>query len=144
GGEGRRLPAKASDRLEHLQERLRRQVLGVVAVADAHVQVAVDAVEVQEIELLERFAVSLLRLRDELTDVPGRLARSARDRLLAGPHPALDARRPRPANAPRLLAAEADAALAGEALDVDHAPKRDRVPPVGGLERQGAVLPRLE
>ena len=40
-------PAKVAERLEHLQERLRRQVLGVVPVADAHVQVAVDAVEMQ-------------------------------------------------------------------------------------------------
>src|SRR4029078_296813 len=34
GGKRRGLPAKAADRLEHLQERLSRQVLGVVAVAD--------------------------------------------------------------------------------------------------------------
>ena len=63
--ERRRLPAEAADRLEHLHERLRGQVLGVVPVADAHVQVAVDAVEVEQVELLERVAVAFLRPRDE-------------------------------------------------------------------------------
>ena len=52
---------KRADRLEHLQERLRREVLGVVPVADAHVQVAVDPVEVDQVQLLERVAVALLR-----------------------------------------------------------------------------------
>src|SRR5207244_3751868 len=58
--ERRRLPAELADRLQHLQERLRRQVLGVVPVPDRHVQVAVDAVEVQEVQLLERLAVAVL------------------------------------------------------------------------------------
>ena len=58
-----------ADRLEHLEERLRRQVLGVVTVADAHVQVAVDAVEVDEVQLFERVAVALLTALDESADV---------------------------------------------------------------------------
>ena len=65
GGERRRAPAELADRLEHLQERLRRQVLGVVPVADAHVQVAVDPVEVDQVELFERVAVALLAELDE-------------------------------------------------------------------------------
>jgi hypothetical protein len=36
------------------------------------VQVAVDAVEVEEVELLERVPVSVLGARDELADVRGR------------------------------------------------------------------------
>src|SRR5262249_54904490 len=63
--ERRRLPAEATDRLEHLQEGLRRQVLGVVAIADADVQVAVDAVEVDEVELLQGGPVPLLGAVDE-------------------------------------------------------------------------------
>ena len=71
-GERRRLPAEAADRLEHPQERLRRQILGVVPVSDRHVQVAVDPVEVDQVQLLERGAVALLRPLDELADVVGR------------------------------------------------------------------------
>ena len=57
------------DRLQHLEEGLRRQVLGVVPVADAHVQVAVDPVEMDQVQLLERVAVALLRTRDQAADV---------------------------------------------------------------------------
>src|SRR5579862_710495 len=67
--ERRRPPAEPPDRLEHLQERLRRQVLGVVPVADAHVEVAVDPVEVDEVQLLERVPVALLGAVDERADV---------------------------------------------------------------------------
>ncbi len=67
--ERRRLPAEPADRLEHLEERLRRQVLGVVPVADGHVQVAVDPVEMDQVQLLERLAVALLRALDERADV---------------------------------------------------------------------------
>jgi hypothetical protein len=66
GRERRRAPSEPPDRLEHLQERLRRQVLGVVPVPDRHVQVAVDSVEVVEVELFERTAIALLRTRDQL------------------------------------------------------------------------------
>ena len=66
---------KRADLLEHLQERLRREVLGVVAVADADVEVAVDPVEVDQVQLLERVAVALLAAGDELAHVLGRLAR---------------------------------------------------------------------
>ena len=58
-------PAEAVDRLEHAQEGLGRQILGVVAVADAEVQVAVDAIEVEEVELLQRITVAELRALDE-------------------------------------------------------------------------------
>src|SRR5262249_1361893 len=68
-GKRRRLPAEALDRLEHLEERLRRQVLGVVPVADAQVQIAVDAIEVEEVELLERVPVAFLRPGDEVADL---------------------------------------------------------------------------
>jgi hypothetical protein len=40
-----------------------------VAVADAQVQVAVDAIEVEEVELLERVAVAELRALDEGPDL---------------------------------------------------------------------------
>ena len=39
------------------------EILGVVLVADAHVQVAVDPVEMDQVQLLERRAVALLRAR---------------------------------------------------------------------------------
>ena len=59
------LEAELADRLEHLQERLSREVLGVVPVADAHVQVAVDAVEVEEVERLQRLSIALLSELDQ-------------------------------------------------------------------------------
>jgi len=68
GRERRRPPAELADRLEHLQERLRGQVLGVVPVPDRHVQIAVDAIEVLEVQLLERVTVALLRTGNELFD----------------------------------------------------------------------------
>src|SRR5580765_1816044 len=68
-GKRSRLPAEAADRLEHAQERLRRQVLRVVAVADGDVQVAVDAIEVEQVELFERVAVAFLRPRYEKSQV---------------------------------------------------------------------------
>jgi hypothetical protein len=69
GRERRRLEPELADRLEHAHERLRRQVLGVVPVADGHVQVAVDPVEVDQVQLLERAAVALLAPLDELADL---------------------------------------------------------------------------
>ena len=68
-GERGGAPPELADRLEHLQERLGRQVLGVVAVADAEMQVAVDPVEVEQIERLERLAVPLLSVLDEPAQV---------------------------------------------------------------------------
>jgi hypothetical protein len=53
-----------------------------VAVADAHVEVAVDAVEVHEIQLFERVAVTALRPFDQPPDLRGRLAASRRRGLL--------------------------------------------------------------
>ena len=44
-----------------------------MAVADAHVEVAVDAVEVDEVQLFERVAVALLGALDEPADVVRRL-----------------------------------------------------------------------
>ena len=72
GREGRRLEAELADRLEHAQERLGRQVLGVVPVPDGHVQIAVDPVEVDQVQLLERCAVALLAALDELADLRAR------------------------------------------------------------------------
>ena len=72
-GERRRLPAEAPDLLEHLQERLRREVLRVVPVADADVEVAVDPVEMDEVQLFERLAVALLPARDEIAHMLSRL-----------------------------------------------------------------------
>ena len=83
GGERRRLPAEAPDLLEHLQERLRREVLGVVAVADADVEVAVDPVEMDEVQLLERLAVALLPARNEVAEMLRRLV----DRSVPLTHP---------------------------------------------------------
>jgi predicted ABC-class ATPase len=68
-GERGRAPAEPPDRLQHLQERLRRQVLGVVPVPDAHVQVAVDAIEMEQIERLQRLAVALLGELDQAPQV---------------------------------------------------------------------------
>ena len=69
GRERGRLEAELADRLEHAHEGLRRQVLGVVPVADGHVQVAVDPVEVDQVQLLERAAIALLAPLDELADL---------------------------------------------------------------------------
>jgi hypothetical protein len=44
-------------------------------VADADVEVAVDPVEVDQVQLLEGVAVALLAARDELPHVLGRFAR---------------------------------------------------------------------
>ena len=63
GGERSRLPAEPADRLEHPHEGLRRQVLGVVPVADAHVQIAVDAIEVERGRAPRARAVALLGAR---------------------------------------------------------------------------------
>ena len=90
GRERRRLEAELADRLEHAQKGLRGQVLGVVPVPDRHVQVAVDPVEVDQVQLLERGAVALLSPLDELPDLGGRWA------LLRGlGHPKKGALRPR-------------------------------------------------
>src|SRR5262245_21547841 len=68
-GEGSRLPAEVADRLEHPQKRLGREVLGVVAVAHADTQVAVDAIEMEEVELLERITIAVLCPLDDRTRV---------------------------------------------------------------------------
>ena len=44
-------------------------------VADAHVQVAVDPVEMDQVQLLERGPITRLRALHELADVLGRLTR---------------------------------------------------------------------
>jgi len=75
---GARLPPEPLDRLEHLQKCLRCQVLGVVSVADAHVQIAVDAVEVDQVQLFERCPLTLLATLDETADVSGRVLWRAR------------------------------------------------------------------
>src|SRR6188474_110611 len=67
--ERRRAPTEAPDCLEHLQEGLRRQVLGVVPIADAHVQVAVDPVEMEQVERLERLAIAALGKLDETLQI---------------------------------------------------------------------------
>ena len=136
GGERNRLPPEAADRLQHPHEGLRRQVLGVVPVADAQVQIAVDAIEVEEVQLLERVAVTVLPTFDERPHVRGRSRPSAR---LFRRHP-----EGMPPEAPRnSAAAEADTALARKALDVDDPGERDRVPAVLGfeLERAAAAAP---
>src|SRR6476620_7840151 len=75
GGQRRGLPLEALDRLEHLHERLRRQILRVVPIPDAHVEVAVDAVEVKQVELFEGLPVALLAAVDELPHVGGGVGR---------------------------------------------------------------------
>ena len=58
------------------------EVLGVVPVADGHVQVAVDPVEMDQVQLLERLALALLRPRDEgLQLLGGRACRAAAPRF---------------------------------------------------------------
>src|SRR5581483_11785680 len=130
-GERRRAPAELPDRLEHLQEGLRRQVLGVVAVADAHVEVAVDAVEVDEVELFERLAVAALRTVDEAAD-DGRL------RLLPARRSAHALSGARGAGG-LTAGSKADAALAGEALDEHDLRDGDRIAAVLGLEAEALV-----
>jgi hypothetical protein len=76
---------RTCDRLEHLQERLRRQVLGVVAVADADVQVAVDAVEVDQVQLFERGAVAGLRASTSLRTPLASLRRADESVAASGP-----------------------------------------------------------
>jgi hypothetical protein len=51
-----------------------------VAVADVHVQVAVDAIEVEQVELLERLTLALLSLLDESRQILGRSAAAQRGR----------------------------------------------------------------
>ena len=71
------------DRLQHLEKRLGRQVLGVVPVADAHVQIAVDAIEMEQVELLERSAIALLAAFDEPPNVGSRILGGTRRSLVA-------------------------------------------------------------
>jgi len=52
-------------------KRLGRQILGVVSVADAHVQVAVDPVEMNQVQLFERRPLTLLATLDQTADVSG-------------------------------------------------------------------------
>ena len=73
GRERRRLKPELADRLEHPQEGLRGQVLGVVPVPDRHVQVAVDPVEVDQVQLFERRSVTLLPALDQPPDLRPRL-----------------------------------------------------------------------
>jgi hypothetical protein len=68
-GERRRLEAELPDRLQHAQKGLRGQVLGVVPVSDRHVQVAVDPVEVDQVQIFERRPVTLLSALDEPPDL---------------------------------------------------------------------------
>src|SRR5207237_2293008 len=98
--------AKPADRVEHLDEGLRRQVLGVVPIADTQVEVAVDAIEVKEVQLFERVAVPTLGTLDKRAHCCASHSASA----------------------------EADSAFAGEALDVDDPRKRDRVSAVLRIE----------
>jgi hypothetical protein len=67
--DGHLAPLEALDRLEHLHEGLVRQVFRIVAVADTHLQVAVDAVEVHEIQLFERLSVPFLGPLDEAANL---------------------------------------------------------------------------
>ena len=61
--------------------------------ADRHLQVAVDAVEMDEVELLERFAVAVLGALDEPADArPQSVASSLRHRGAS----TLRARQPKP------------------------------------------------
>src|SRR5205823_106716 len=94
-----------------------------------HVQVAVDAVEVEEVELLERLAVAVLCPGDERTHL---LRRGL------GPGRRLGHRL---GHAPegQPLCAEAYASLAGEALDADDAMQGDRVTPVLCVELERAL-----
>src|ERR1043165_8456946 len=55
--------------LEHLEKRLRRQVFGVVPVAHAQVQIAVDAVEMHQVEGFERLSIASLREIDQPTEI---------------------------------------------------------------------------
>ena len=89
GGERRRLEAELADRLEHAQEGLRREVLGVVLVAERHVQVAVDPVEMDQVQLLERVPVALLPALDEPPDLGARRPAPLVGRLVhpTGPAP---------------------------------------------------------
>src|ERR1019366_8038123 len=93
-----------------------RQVLGVVAVADTHVQVAVDPVEVDQVELFERSAVALLGTADEAAHAL-RLAL-----LLRRPDLTHRSRTSVPPRARRLTllgdGPEADTAFTGKTLDV--------------------------
>jgi len=54
------------------------QVLGVVPVPNRHVQVAVDPVEVDQVQLFERSAVTLLAALDQPPDLRTRLLRPLR------------------------------------------------------------------
>src|SRR4030095_12256092 len=101
GGKRRSPKPEPADRLEHLHERLRRQVLRVVTVADAHVQVAVDAVEVDEVQLFERVTVALLTALDESAYVVSvRRLGTRRLAFARCSHQPLDARVTRPRTPP--------------------------------------------
>ena len=65
GGDRYLAPLEGPDSLEHLHERLVREIFGVVAVPHRHLQVAVDAVEVHQVELLEGLSVAVLGALDE-------------------------------------------------------------------------------
>src|SRR4029450_8931631 len=80
GRERHRPPPEPVDRLERPDERLVRQILGVVPVRNRELEVAEDPVEVDEVELLERRSLAALRPLDQPPDIrPGR----ARRRLLS-------------------------------------------------------------
>ena len=131
---------KRPDRLEHLQERLRRQILRVVPVADAHVEVAVDAVEVEQVQLFERLAGRPAG-RGRRASARGRWSRSRavrRPGWLLQPFTWGDA----PVAPPSTLRsrAEPDATFPGETLHVDDAPQRDRCS--GRPRRRATAQPR--
>ena len=103
-------------------------------VPDAHVQVAVDAVEVEQVELFERLPVALLAALDEPPHVGGRVvagraaawvASSAIHRGNAPVAPHLNRLRSR---------AEPDATFPRETLHVDDPLQGDRVAAVLGVE----------
>src|SRR5438067_2317647 len=102
-----------------------------MTVADAHVQVAVDAVEMEQVQLLQRLALALLRALDQSADVGG-----AQGDVRAHAFP--DAP-PGPTTNAELRRSESHARFSRESLHVDDPPQRDRVAPVLGLQGEGAV-----
>ena len=65
------LGAGAWARGAHLPGYRRDSRCRVVAIADAHVEIAVDPVEMEQVQLFERDALAALRAFDELPHVIG-------------------------------------------------------------------------
>src|SRR5205807_5445267 len=77
------------ERLDHAHERLRRQILGVVLVADVRREVGVDPVDVQAVERVDGVLVARLRTRDEPPQIGGRRSRqTAASHCQSSPPPA--------------------------------------------------------